>query len=56
MLCNKAFRDVYVGILEGEMLQWAGSVDRMANTRSVYKRVLWEQWRSEVFMVSGDDC
>jgi len=51
MLYSKAFRDVYVGILEAEMQQWAGSVDRMANTWSVYKCVLWEQWRSEFFFV-----
>jgi hypothetical protein len=36
MLCNKAFRAVCVGILKAEMLQWAGSVDRMGTTRFVY--------------------
>ena len=35
MLSNKAFRDLYVGLLKAEMLQWAGSADRMTNTRSV---------------------
>ena len=35
MFCSKAFSDVHVAILEAEMQQWAGIVDRMANTRSV---------------------
>jgi hypothetical protein len=43
ILSKKAFRDLYVGMLKAEMLQWAGSAGRVTNRRSVYKRVSWEQ-------------